>query len=257
MIPVKPKKRLGQHFLTDRNIAGKITGALSCKGYDRVVEIGPGMGILTGFLLENDNFETFLVEIDPESVNYLKSRFPGISDNVFEEDILKYSFSKNFTSPVAIIGNLPYNISSQIFFRILANRHLITEVVCMLQKEVADRIISPPGSKVYGILSVLVQAFYETEFLFAVNPGVFNPPPRVRSGVIRLNRKEDYTLDCNESLFFNIVKTGFNQRRKMLRNSLASFLKGRDREYELLSSRPEQLNVNDFIKLTNFIESDS
>jgi 16S rRNA (adenine1518-N6/adenine1519-N6)-dimethyltransferase len=257
MVTVKPKKSLGQHFLTDKNIARKITGYLSCTGYDQVVEIGPGMGILTSFLLENDNFNTSLIEIDQESVEYLRSRFPGISDSIFEQDILKYSFSKNFTSPVAIIGNLPYNISSQIFFKILANRHLIAEVVCMLQKEVADRITSPPGSKVYGILSVLVQAFYETESLFNVGPQVFTPPPRVNSAVIRLTRKTDYSLDCNETLFFNIVKTGFNQRRKMLRNSLSSFLKDRASGCEFLSSRPEQLGVDDFIKLTNFINSNS
>jgi 16S rRNA (adenine1518-N6/adenine1519-N6)-dimethyltransferase len=255
MFPVKPKKSLGQHFLADRNIAQKITGALSCRGYDQVVEIGPGMGVLTEFLLENNNFSTALIEIDRESAEYLRERFPGISDQLSEQDILQFSFSLNYDKPVAVIGNFPYNISSQIFFKILENKNLVTEIVCMLQKEVAERITSPPGSKVYGILSVLLQAFYDTELLFSVGPRVFIPPPKVQSAVIRLTRKTNYNLDCNEDLFIKFVKAGFNQRRKMLRNSLAGFLKDKNADFELLSKRPEQLGVQEFIRLTNYIES--
>ncbi len=255
MFPVKPKKNLGQHFLSDRNIARKITDSLSCRGYDQVVEIGPGMGILTEFLLENNNFTSALIEIDRESAEYLRERFPDISDKISEQDILQYSFSLNYNRPVAVIGNFPYNISSQIFFRILENRNLVIEIVCMLQKEVAERITSPPGSKVYGILSVLLQAYYDTELLFKVGPGVFTPPPKVQSAVIRLTRKTNYKLDCNEELFFKFVKAGFNQRRKMLRNSLAGFLKDKNAGFELLSKRPEQLGVQEFVTLTNYIES--
>lgn len=286
MLSVKPKKSLGQHFLADKNIARKITGALSCSGYDQVIEIGPGMGVLTGFLLENKNFSTSLVEIDRESAEYLRNRFPDVRDNIVEQDFLQYQLEREYSSPLAIIGNFPFNISSQIFFKILDNRHLVTEVVCMVQKEVAERIASPPGSKVYGILSVLIQAWYKTEFLFTVEPQVFIPPPRVRSAVIRLTRIPVVTLECNEKLFFRVVKTAFNQRRKMLRNSLGSFLAGKtdillsgragvsrskaEQKSEkvnmqddqsphpfskLLSQRPEQLSVNDFVNLTNYIES--
>ncbi len=289
MFSIKPKKSLGQHFLTDKNIAGKITGALSCKGYDQVIEIGPGMGVLTGFLLENKNFSTTLIEIDRESAEYLRNRFPDALDNIYEQDFLHYRLEQEHSSPLAIIGNFPYNISSQIFFKILDNRHLVTEVVCMLQKEVAERIVSPPGSKVYGILSVLIQAWYKTEYLFSVNPQVFTPPPNVMSAVIRITRRPVLELGCDEKLFFSVVKTAFNQRRKMLRNSLKSFLAGKtdmltsgsegelmksppkaeqpagkdniwrgNSDYplsELLSKRPEQLSVEEFIRLTNHIEA--
>ena len=259
MFSVKPKKSLGQHFLADKNIAAKITGALTCSGYDQVIEIGPGTGVLTEFLLENKNFITRLVEIDRESAEYLRRRFPGIADNIAEADFLQYPVDREYSSPLAVIGNFPYNISSQIFFKILEFRHLVTEVVCMVQKEVAERITSPPGSKVYGILSVLLQAFYKTEFLFSVGPQVFIPPPRVRSAVIRLTRHPAFELDCNERLFFRVVKTAFNQRRKMLRNSLSSFLgakKGaKDPDDVILSRRPEQLSVDDFVSLTRFIEA--
>lgn len=256
MVDVNPKKSLGQHFLTDKNIARKITGALSCEGYDHVIEIGPGTGILTSFLIENDNFDISLVEIDSESADYLKKRFPDISEKIIEQDFLKYPLNMFYSSPVAIIGNFPYNISSQIFFKILESNHLVTEIVCMLQKEVADRIASPPGSKVYGILSVLLQAHYNIEFLFNVGPKVFIPPPRVNSAVIRLRRKENAVLDCNEKLFASVVKTAFNQRRKMLRNSLAAFLP-KDTGHDLLSRRPEQLNVKDFVDITLLIETTS
>ncbi len=259
MPSINPKKSLGQHFLTDKNIAAKITGALSCSGYDQVIEIGPGTGVLTEFLLENRKFETRLIEIDRESADYLRMRFPEIAGNITETDFLQYPVDREYSSPVAVIGNFPYNISSQIFFRILEFRHLVAEVVCMLQKEVAERITSPPGSKVYGILSVLLQAFYKTEMLFSVGPQVFIPPPRVRSAVIRLTRYPASGLDCNEQLFFNVVKTAFNQRRKMLRNSLGSFpaLKkmGNEPSDKILSQRPEQLSVDDFVRITRFIES--
>ena len=292
MFSVKPKKSLGQHFLADKNIAAKITGALTCKGYDQVIEIGPGTGVLTEFLLENKNFKTRLIEIDRESADFLRRRFPGIADNIAEKDFLQYPVDREYSDPLAVIGNFPYNISSQIFFKILENKHLVKEVVCMIQKEVAERIASPPGSKVYGILSVLIQAFYETEFLFSVGPQVFIPPPRVKSGVIRLTRRPVFRLDCNEKLFLMVVKTAFNQRRKMLRNSLRSFLTTKHRVKDegdkfmqarsgkpliissgraekssmksdqskylidkLLSNRPEQLSVDDFTDLTNYIES--
>lgn len=267
MIPVKPKKSLGQHFLSDKNIAKKITSSLSCRGYDQVIEVGPGTGILTEFLLENDNFNLDLIEIDGESVDYLRKRFPDISNKISQKDFLKYSLDEKYSSPLAIIGNFPYNISSQIFFKILENKHLVIEVVCMLQKEVAERITSQPGSKVYGILSVLIQAFYKTEYLFSVGPQVFVPPPRVKSAVIKLTRNKEYSLACNEKLFFRVVKTAFNQRRKMLRNSLASLLKGNPEKSEiqsdklqypvneLLSKRPEQLTVDEFVNLANLIDS--
>ena len=261
MIPVNPKKRLGQHFLADKNIARKITGALTCEGYNQVLEIGPGMGVLTQFLLEEKNFTTTLVEIDHESADYLRSRFPEVSERIAEEDILGYRMDLNFSSPLAVIGNFPYNISSQILFKILENRDLVIEVVGMLQKEVAERITSPPGSKIYGILSVLIQAFYKTELLFIVGPQVFVPPPKVNSAVIRLTRKTDHSLNCNEKLFFRIVKTAFNQRRKMLRNSLKSLLPDRsifnDHAEALMTKRPEQLSVDDFVTLTDLIEQNS
>lgn len=234
MIPVSPKKSLGQHFLADKNIAEKITGSLSGSGYNEVIEIGPGMGMLTQFLLENNNFTTSVVEIDRESAEYLRNRFPEISDKIHEVDFLNYPVNKNHSPPVAIIGNFPYNISSRILFSILENRAFVSEVVCMLQKEVAERIASPPGTKIYGILSVLIQAFYKTEYLFSVGPQVFVPPPRVKSAVLRLSRKPVFCLDCNEQLFFRIVKTAFNQRRKMLRNSLSVFLNGKKRSKDYL-----------------------
>jgi 16S rRNA (adenine1518-N6/adenine1519-N6)-dimethyltransferase len=255
MAHVKPKKSLGQHFLTDKNIARKITGALSGKGYDHLIEIGPGTGVLTEFLIGMNNTGLSLIEIDRESSDYLRRRFPEVADKIIEQDFLKYPFGENHTSPVAIIGNFPYNISSQIFFKILDNRQLVTEVVCMLQKEVAGRIAAPPGSKIYGILSVLLQAFYRIELLFNVGRQVFFPPPRVDSAVIRLSRLPEFSLDCNEQLFFKVVKTGFNQRRKMLRNSLSAFLQGRNDDNPMLSKRPEQLSVNDFVGITNFLES--
>lgn len=250
---VIPKKRLGQHFLKDRNIAEKISNSLTGKGYDSVLEVGPGTGMLTGFLL-NRNFSDFrVIEIDQESVIYLKARFPDFQ-NIIKGNILDLDIDSHFEGPVAVIGNFPYNISSQIFFRILKYRNKIIEVCCMVQKEVAERICAGPGSKTYGILSVLIQAFYSAEFLFSVSPSVFAPPPKVVSGVIRLKRLKKSNLDCNEELFFRVVKACFNQRRKIIRNPVRSFFSLKNEDYPLLNKRPEQLSVEEFIALTNWIE---
>ncbi len=258
MEKVKPKKHLGQHFLTDLNVAERIVNLLSGhQGSDKVLEIGPGMGVLTQFLLQKSNFETSVIEIDKESVAYLHKHYPMLGERIIEGDFLKINFDSekdsffSETKHFAIIGNFPYNISSQIFFKVLENRHQVTEVVCMLQKEVAKRIASKEGNKDYGILSVLLQAFYDIKYEFTVLPGAFNPPPKVDSGVISLKRNTVEKLDCDEKLFFNVVKTGFNQRRKMLRNPLKML--GVKFEHPLLDKRAEQLSVNDFITLTKAI----
>ncbi len=260
---VKAKKHLGQHFLTDENIAKKIADTLTEKGYNQVLEIGAGMGVLTKYLLEKD-LKTTVMEIDSESVEYLNNTFPieHIKLNTSKEhfeikecDFLKQDLSTYFNGEqVAIIGNFPYNISSQIVFKAIENREFIPEFSGMFQKEVAERIAEKEGSKTYGILSVLAQAFYDAEYLFTVPPTVFNPPPKVDSGVIRLIRKENYTLPVDEKLFFRVVKTAFNQRRKMLRSSLKSFdLSDELKEMTLFSQRPEQLSVEEFIELTKLI----
>lgn len=255
---VKPKKYLGQHFLTDKNIASKIADALSLKGYDKVLEIGPGMGVLTQFLLEK-KIETFVIEIDSESVDYLKAHFLNLSKNIIEADFLKFDLSTYFKQQqVAIIGNFPYNISSQIVFKTLEYRQYIPEFCGMFQKEVALRITQKEGSKVYGILSVLTQAFYDVLYLFTVPPTVFNPPPKVDSGVLIMKRKENFILQIDESLFFKVVKTSFGQRRKTLRNSLKSFnLSDKLREEVIFDKRPEQLSVAQFINLTDKIQQDT
>ena len=254
---VRAKKHLGQHFLKDENIAKKIADTLSLKGYDTVLEIGPGMGVLTKYLLQK-KIKTFVVEIDTESVEYLKTHYLNLSNNIISEDFLKLNLSSYFNDePIAIIGNFPYNISSQIVFKTLENKHKIPEFAGMFQKEVAERICEKPGSKTYGILSVLTQVFYDTEYLFTVPPSVFNPPPKVDSGVLRLTRKEPFTLNVDEKLFFNVVKTAFNQRRKTLRNSLKTFnLSDKLREDAIFAKRPEQLSVQAFIELTQKIASD-
>ena len=251
---VRPKKHLGQHFLTDKYTAGKIVDALKTGRGDTVLEIGPGTGILTGHLLGKD-VTLLLVEIDPDSIDHLKQKWPGIGDRIIGEDFLKMELGKYISGPFHIIGNFPYNISSQIFFRVLEHRQSISSVVCMVQKEVADRIIAPAGSKTYGILSVLLQAYFQVEGLFSVKPGSFFPPPKVTSGVIRLTRNEVRELPCDEHLFFKVVKTVFNQRRKMIRNSIKSILLNLDSDFEFLSLRPEQLDVPGFIKLTRWVES--
>jgi 16S rRNA (adenine1518-N6/adenine1519-N6)-dimethyltransferase len=253
---VRAKKNLGQHFLTDEAIAAKIVNSLKTDEVNHVLEIGPGMGVLTKYLLQNTGFETSVIEIDRESVEYLKKHQPVIKERIIEGDFLKLDLNSLFSGkPVAVIGNFPYNISSQIFFRILQSRGQIPEVVCMLQDEVAQRICSGPGSKVYGILSVFLQVWYNIEYLFKVPPEVFNPPPKVNSAVIRLVRNNVTDLGCNEKLFHSIVKQTFNQRRKMLRNSLRNFTSALEElNADLLTKRPEQLSVEDFVNLTNDIE---
>ena len=254
---VKAKKHLGQHFLKDENIAKKIADTLSLKCYDDVLEIGPGMGVLTKYLLDKDT-TTHVVEIDTESVDYLKNNYLNLSDRIYEKDFLRYDFNLVFKGKsFAIIGNFPYNISTQIVFKTLEMRDQIPEFSGMFQKEVAQRICSKEGSKVYGILSVLTQAFYNAEYLFTVPPEVFNPPPKVDSGVLLLTRKENYTLPCDEKLFFRVVKTGFQQRRKTLRNSLKVFnLSDNLKANTIFGQRPEQLSVDQFIELTTLIEND-
>ncbi len=250
---VNPKKSLGQHFLKDENIARKIVDSLSGKTTN-IIEIGPGMGVLSKYLLSNPEYNIHLIETDVESVTYLKNNFANIKDKITEADFLKYDLHKIFDSSFSIIGNFPYNISSQIFFKILDYNKQIPEVVGMIQKEVAERIASPPGNKKYGILSVLLQAFYNIEYLFTVSNNVFSPPPKVQSAVIRLVRNETKNLNCNEKLFFRVVKTAFNQRRKKLRNALSPLHENKqDFSDELFNKRAEQLSVVDFVKLTNII----
>ena len=255
---VAPKKHLGQHFLKDENIAKKIAGSLKNKdSYKTVVEVGPGMGVLTKYLLQEKAFETFAIEIDRESVAFLKKNFQQLENRIIEKDFLSFDTewlpSSISPLPFAIIGNFPYNISTQILFKVLEYRNQIPEVVGMFQKEVAERIASPPGNKTYGILSVLLQAFYKIEYLFTVNPQVFVPPPHVKSGVIRLTRNNVQKLDCDEGLFFKVVKAGFNQRRKTLRNSLGSQFKVKELSSPLLDKRAEQLSVMDFVNLSNLV----
>ncbi len=254
---VKAKKFLGQHFLEDETIAEKIANSLALKTYKNILEIGPGMGVLTKYLLAKP-VTTYVIEIDSESVDYLKNNYLNLAPRILEKDFLKYNLNDTFNGvPFAIIGNFPYNISTQIVFKTLEFRHQIPEFSGMFQKEVALRICSKEGNKVYGILSVLTQAFYDAEYLFTVPPSVFNPPPKVESGVLLLTRKENYSLPCNEKLFFRVVKTAFQQRRKTLRNSLKTFnLSDNLKANVIFEKRPEQLSVPQFIKLTYLIEND-
>lgn len=246
---VRAKKHLGQHFLRDISKAEQIVELLTGHGgYKQVLEIGPGMGVLTQFLLQKPHFDTFVVEIDTESVVYLNEYFPTLRGRIFAEDFLRMNLGAFLQPPFAVIGNLPYNISSQIFFKVLEQRAAVTEVVCMLQKEVAQRIASPPGNKDYGILSVLLQAFYDIDYAFSVAPEAFTPPPKVNSGVIRLRRNQVKQLDCDEKRFFQVVKMGFNQRRKTLRNALKAMQLP---ENPLLDKRAEQLGVAEFVILAN------
>ena len=252
LLKVKAKKHLGQHFLRDLRAAEQIATSLEGHGdYTHVLEIGPGMGVLTQFLITNDHFQTHVIEIDTESVTYLKENYPTLIPRIIEGDFLKKNLNDFLPDRYAIIGNFPYNISSQIFFRILEMPDTVPEIVCMLQKEVAQRIASPPGSKEYGILSVLLQAYYTIKYLFTVPPGAFDPPPKVQSGVIRLQRNATHRLDCDEKLFFRVVKTAFNQRRKTLRNALKPL--GPVPEHPLLDLRAERLSVQDFIELTRLL----
>ncbi|MGB2184793.1 MAG: 16S rRNA (adenine(1518)-N(6)/adenine(1519)-N(6))-dimethyltransferase RsmA [Flavobacteriaceae bacterium] len=254
---VRPKKHLGQHFLTDLNIAQNIAGALTGVDYQDVLEVGPGMGVLTQYLLQTKH-TIHAIEVDNESVDYLNTNFPKLEPNLVFGDFLNCNLAKDFPSPLAIIGNFPYNISSQILFKTLENRSQIPEFVGMFQKEVAERICEPPGSKAYGILSVLTQSFYDTEYLFNVNRFVFDPPPKVASAVLRLRRKETIDLNCDERLYFRVVKTAFQQRRKTLRNSLKTFsLSTNLKEDTIFGQRPEQLGVSDFVRITNLIAHDA
>ena len=252
---VRAKKHLGQHFLTDKNIAAKIVDSLRPQDkYTQVLEVGPGMGILSDFLLEKKEYETSLIDIDDESVQYLQKKYPQLGNRLLNADFLELDFAAIFNGPLGIIGNFPYNISSQILFKVLDNRQQVVEVVGMFQKEVAERCAAKPGSKEYGILSVFLQAYYKVEYLFTVKAGVFNPPPKVLSAVIRLTRNETTQLACDEKLFWQVVKAGFNQRRKTLRNAVSSLInKEKMTDEPLLDLRAERLTVDDFIKLTNQI----
>lgn len=257
MEKVKAKKHLGQHFLRDEEVAEKIANTLVGSGYNNILEIGPGMGVLTKYLLKTEkNVE--VIEIDTESVEYLSANYPQLENKIITGDFLKYNVNLLFDGrPFAIIGNFPYNISSQIVFRAIEFRHVIPEFSGMFQKEVAQRICEKKGSKAYGILSVLVQAFYDAQYLFTVDEHVFIPPPKVKSGVLRLTRKADYTLPCPEKLFFTVVKTAFQQRRKTMRNSLKTLsLSDTLREDPIFALRPEQLSVEEFITLTQKIQAD-
>jgi len=242
---VRPKKALGQHFLVDLNIARNIVNALGTD-HDVVIEVGAGMGVLTQYLIENQLDKLQVVEIDSESVEFLKNKFPMLEGHLVHGDFLKYEMA---TGDIGVIGNFPYNISSQIFFQILKYRNNVSECVGMIQKEVAERIAAGPGSKTYGILSVLLQAWYDIEYLFTVHENVFNPPPKVKSAVIRLKRNNVKELGCDEKMFVAVVKQAFNQRRKTLRNSLRSLIPAEIIDNEIFNKRPEQLSVAEFVNL--------
>lgn len=252
---VRPKKHLGQHFLTDKNIARKITQCLGTE-YSSVCELGPGTGVLTEILLENNLISSLtLVEIDTESVEYLHEHFHDERLHIVEANFLKTDLREIMESPFALIGNFPYNISSQIFFKVIDYRTMIPEVVGMIQKEVAERIVAKSGNKTYGILSVLLQAWFDIEYCFTVNETVFFPPPKVKSAVIKLRRNATEKLGCDEAMFFKVVKAGFGQRRKTLRNALKPLTGVLQSDHVLLDKRAEQLTVSDFVMLTNFVET--
>lgn len=253
---VKPKKFLGQHFLKDLKVAKDIADTIDTCPSLPVLEVGPGMGVLTQFLLPKERLVK-VVEVDYESVAYLREAYPQLEENIIEDDFLKMNLQRLFDgNPFVLTGNYPYNISSQIFFKMLDNKELIPCCTGMIQKEVAERLAAGPGSKTFGILSVLIQAWYRVEYLFTVSEHVFNPPPKVKSAVIRMTRNEVQNLGCNEALFKQVVKTTFNQRRKTLRNSIKPLL-GKDcplTDDPLFNRRPEQLSVQEFIELTNRVE---
>lgn len=257
---VKPKKNLGQHFLTDLNIAKRIADSIDYTHKEEskpvCLEIGPGMGVLTQFLLNREDIDLSVIEIDRESVEYLVTHFPQLyqQEKIIGGDFLKANLNEFLPKGFPIIcGNFPYNISSQIFFKILDHKDEVRQVVCMLQREVAERIANKPGTKEYGILSVFLQAYYDIEYLFGVDRSKFNPPPKVQSAVIRLKRNGRQSLPCNEALFRRIVKESFGMRRKMIRNSLSQHLNGSAAQERFLTLRPEQLSVDDFVELTNSI----
>jgi len=247
---VRPKKALGQHFLTDQNVARAIVDSL--EGTGPVLEVGPGMGVLTQYLLEKPDIDLKVIEIDSESVQYLLDHFPQLAKGLYEADFLKMPLEKMFDGSFALIGNFPYNISSQIFFKVLEYRNQVPEIVCMIQKEVAERLAAGPGTKTYGILSVLLQAWYDIEYLFTVGEGSFMPPPKVKSAVIRLKRNDRYTLGCDEELFKKVVKATFNQRRKTIHNSIKTLGIKEPDSFSML--RPEQLSVDNFIALTKSLD---
>ncbi|QIE59738.1 16S rRNA (adenine(1518)-N(6)/adenine(1519)-N(6))-dimethyltransferase RsmA [Rasiella rasia] len=255
---VRAKKHLGQHFLKDEQIAQKIANTLTLNGYKNVLEIGPGMGVLTKYLVDKD-ISLVAMDLDSDSITYLIDNYPNENLQILEADFLKSDLTDIFgEEPFAITGNFPYNISTQIVFKAIEQRAYVPEFTGMFQKEVAQRICAKEGNKTYGILSVLTQAFYDAEYLFTVKPGVFNPPPKVDSGVLRLIRKDNYHLPCDEKLLFKVVKTGFQQRRKTLRNSLKSFnLSDKLKEDTIFGQRPEQLSVSEFISLTQKIANDA
>ena len=257
MSEVRAKKSLGQHFLTDLNIAQKICNSLTERTESEPVaalEVGPGMGVLTQYLLQRSDIVTYAAEIDSESVEYLNAHYPQLTSRLMAGDFLKMNLQEIFPEGVRVIGNFPYNISSQIFFKIIENRDIVPQCVGMIQKEVAVRIAEPPGSREYGILSVLLQAWYDIEYLFTVSEKVFNPPPKVKSAVIRLRRNATASLDCDEQLFVKVVKASFGQRRKMLRNSLRSaFGDFHGAEHPFFTKRAEQLSVADFVELTKWV----
>ncbi|MFC2175792.1 16S rRNA (adenine(1518)-N(6)/adenine(1519)-N(6))-dimethyltransferase RsmA [Bacteroidota bacterium] len=247
---VKAKKHLGQHFLKDQKIAFDISDALTGHGgYKHILEVGPGTGVLTQYLLQKE-YTVHAIEMDRESVAYLNQNFVQLTDRLIEGDFLKLDIASITKEPIALIGNFPYNISTQIFFKVLEHKDQIPEIVGMLQKEVSQRITAPPGSKTYGILSVLLQAYYEVEYLFEVPPGVFIPPPKVDSAVIRLRRNEVKEIDCDARKFKMVVKTAFNQRRKTLRNALKSLTFAVAPDEHLLTLRAERLTVEDYVQIT-------
>ena len=258
MRQVKPKKFLGQHFLKDLKIAQDIADTVDTFPQLPILEVGPGMGVLTQFLVKKDR-PVKVVELDFESVAYLRNEYPSLEDHIIEDDFLKMNLNRLFDGkPFVLTGNYPYNISSQIFFKMLDNKDLIPCCTGMIQKEVAERIAAPPGSKTYGILSILIQAWYRVEYLFTVSEHVFNPPPKVKSAVIRMTRNEVQDLGCDEKLFKQVVKTTFNQRRKMLRNSIKPILGAESPllQDEIFTKRPEQLSIQQFIELTNRVENE-
>lgn len=254
MTQVRAKKHLGQHFLRDMEVASRIAASLPLDGRTSVLEIGPGTGVLTQFLLQNTDIDLTAVELDGESVKYLNQHYPQLK--VIEADFLKMDLKTMYQDKFCIIGNFPYNISSQIFFKMLDNKDSIPCLVGMIQKEVAERMAAPAGSKTYGILSVLMQAYYSIDYLFTVHEHVFDPPPKVKSAVIRFTRNEVQHLDCDEKLFKTVVKTAFNQRRKTMRNSLKPLVGKENPMYEdaIFDKRPEQLDVESFVYLTNLVE---
>ena len=254
MSKVRAKKHLGQHFLTDLEIAQNIAHSLDTSRHNSILEVGPGMGVLTKYLLNHDS-EVFVIEIDKESVRYLKNHFPKLENHIIEGDFLQLPIEEIFNDKVGIIGNFPYNISSQILFKAVDHKNTISEIVGMFQKEVAERVASAPGKKAYGIISVLLQCYYDIEYLFTVNEDVFDPPPKVKSAVIRLRRNQREDLPCDEKKFIRTVKTAFSMRRKTLRNALKSLnLVDEIKAKKFLDLRAEQLSVEDFFELTDCFE---